>query len=155
MQTDLEKQVQKKRIAELQGAVDATRVKWQTELGKLEKERKELQLKATENLHAEYSKEKSNLIAQAKTSAAILVRHDAVDSFIGREATPPTPRLSAWRPARAKQDRSAKLPAASSSISHSPAVRLFHSIVHGSDQLAPIRPYLIAAGGRGGGDYAD
>jgi hypothetical protein len=74
MQTDLEKQVQKKRIAELQGAVDATRVKWQTELGKLEKERKELQLKATENLHAEYSKEKSNLIAQAKTSAAILVR---------------------------------------------------------------------------------
>merc|ERR1712230_85314 len=29
--------------------------------------------KATENLHAEYSKEKSNLIAQAKTSAVILV----------------------------------------------------------------------------------
>ena len=154
MQTDLEKQVQKKRIAELQGAVDATRVKWQTELGKLEKERKELQLKATENLHAEYSKEKSNLIAQAKTSAAILVRHDAVDSFIGREATPPTPRLSAWRPARAKQDRSARLPAASSSISHThpPSVS---STLSSMVLTNSLRSYLIAAGGRGGGDYAD
>ena len=153
MQTDLEKQVQKKRIAELQGAVDATRVKWQTELGKLEKERKELQLKATENLHAEYSKEKSNLIAQAKTSAAILVRHDAVDSFIGREATPPTPRLSAWRPARAKQDMSARLPAASRAFhTHPPSVS---STLSSMVLTNSLRSYLIAAGGRGGGDYAD
>ena len=73
MQTALEIEVQNKTIAELKGAVDATRVKWQTELGKLEKERKELQLMADENLLAEKSKEESNLIAEAKTKAAILV----------------------------------------------------------------------------------
>lgn len=73
MQTALEIEVQNKKIAELKGAVDATRVKWQTELGRLEKERKELQLTADENLLAEKSKEESNLIAEAKTAAAILV----------------------------------------------------------------------------------
>merc|ERR1711871_1291385 len=73
MQTALEIEVQNKTIAELKGRVDATRVKWQTELGKLEIERKELQLTADENLLAEKKKEESNLIAEGKTSAAILV----------------------------------------------------------------------------------
>eukprot|EP01044_Picomonas_judraskeda_P004679 COSAG03_NODE_417_length_8084_cov_21.636694_4_plen_785_part_00 len=76
MQTALEIEVQNKKIAELKGAVDATRVKWQTELEKLEKERKELQLKADENLRAEILREESNIIAEAKTKAAILVRTD-------------------------------------------------------------------------------
>lgn len=76
MQTALEIEVQNKKIAELKGAVDATRVKWQTELEKLEKERKELQLMADENLLAEKLREESNIIAEAKTKAAILVRSD-------------------------------------------------------------------------------
>ena len=73
MATALELQVQEKRIAELSGAVDATRVKWQTEIDKLEKERKEKDLEASQNLKAKYSKDRANLIAEAQTQASIAV----------------------------------------------------------------------------------
>lgn len=73
MATALEMQVQEKIIAELAGAVDATRVKWQTKIDELEKERKEKDLEASQNLKAKYSKDRANLINDAQTKASIAV----------------------------------------------------------------------------------
>ena len=73
MATALEMQVQQKKLAELKGAVDATRVEWQTKIDALEKERVKLNLDATENLHAQFSKDKSNMIAEAAAKAKVAV----------------------------------------------------------------------------------
>ena len=73
MATALEMQIQQKKLAELKGTVDATRVEWQTKIDALEKERVKLNLDATENLHAQFSKDKSNMIAEAAAKAKVAV----------------------------------------------------------------------------------
>lgn len=73
MQTALEMEVQNKKIAELKGAVDATRVQWETRLESLEKERMQKELEANENLVAEKRKEKTILISDAQREATIEV----------------------------------------------------------------------------------
>lgn len=73
MQTALELEVQNKKIAELKGAVDATRVKWQTKLETLEKERMEKMLEADENLVAQKKKEESIILSDATRESKMLV----------------------------------------------------------------------------------
>ena len=54
MALNLEMQVQEKKIAELQGAVDVERVEWQTKIDQLEVERTKLDLNAQVEKPAEY-----------------------------------------------------------------------------------------------------